>query len=79
MWAYKSSLTPPRFSEVPISSKESERSCICVLGGLDFAFIYEFLMMVIVYCAMYVTVYPIEFRLDQAKDYKIGICIHLQH
>jgi hypothetical protein len=32
VWAYKSSLTSPRFSEVPISSKESERSCICVLG-----------------------------------------------
>ena len=46
---------------------------------LDFASIYEFSMMVIVYCTIYVTVYPIEFRSDQAKDYKIGICIHLQH
>jgi hypothetical protein len=36
-------------------------------------------LMVIVYCTIYVTVYPIEFRSDQAKDYKIGICIHLQH
>ena len=45
----------------------------------DFASIYEFLMFAIVYCTIYVTVYPTEFRSDQAKDYKIGICIHLQH
>jgi hypothetical protein len=44
---------------------------------LDFASIYEFSMMVIVYCTIYVTVYPIEFRSDQAKDYKIGIWVRM--
>jgi hypothetical protein len=39
VWAYKSSLTPPRFSEVPISSKESERSCMCVLGSRFFLYL----------------------------------------
>jgi hypothetical protein len=28
----RTSLTPPLFIEVPVSSQESERSCICVLG-----------------------------------------------
>ena len=31
-WAHKASLTPPRFIEVPVTSQESERLCICVLG-----------------------------------------------
>jgi hypothetical protein len=34
-WAYKTSLImPPLFIEVPVPSKESERSYICVLGVL---------------------------------------------
>ena len=31
VWAYKTSLTPPLFIEVPVPSQESERSCVCVL------------------------------------------------
>ena len=29
--SYKTSLTPPLFTEVPVPSQESELSCICVL------------------------------------------------
>jgi hypothetical protein len=29
-WVYKTSLTPPRFIEVPVLSHESERLCISV-------------------------------------------------
>jgi hypothetical protein len=32
-WAHKTSLASPRFIEVPVSSQESERWCICVLGA----------------------------------------------
>jgi hypothetical protein len=33
-WANKTSLTSSRFIEVPVPSKKSARSCICVLGVL---------------------------------------------
>ena len=32
VWAHKTSLTPPLFIEVPVPSRESDQSCICVLG-----------------------------------------------
>ena len=32
LWANKTSLTLPFFTEVPAPSQESEWSCICVLG-----------------------------------------------
>jgi len=31
-WVHFTRLTPPPFIEVPVQSKESERSCICVVG-----------------------------------------------
>lgn len=31
VWAYKTSLTPPLFIDVPVARLESELSCICVL------------------------------------------------
>ena len=30
-WTLKISLTPPHLTEVPLSSNESERTCICVI------------------------------------------------
>jgi hypothetical protein len=30
VWIHMTSLSPPRIIEVPIPSKESEQSCICV-------------------------------------------------
>jgi hypothetical protein len=30
-WAHKTSLVPPHFIQMPVSSQDSERSCICVL------------------------------------------------
>jgi hypothetical protein len=30
-------LVRPLFTEVPVPSKENVRSCICVLGGINFA------------------------------------------
>ena len=30
--AYKTSLTPSLFNQVPVQSQDSERSCICVFG-----------------------------------------------
>ena len=44
VWAHNSSLTPPLFIEVPVSSQDIERSCICVLGILIFAFSTIFLL-----------------------------------
>ena len=32
VWTNKANLALPRFIEVPVPSKESERTCICVLG-----------------------------------------------
>jgi hypothetical protein len=32
IWVHFTRLTPPPFIEVPVQSKESERSCICVVG-----------------------------------------------
>jgi hypothetical protein len=31
----KTSLTPPRFIEMPVPNQECELSCLCVLGGVD--------------------------------------------
>jgi hypothetical protein len=31
VWNPKTSLTPPHFIEMPVTSQDSERSCICVL------------------------------------------------
>ena len=31
VWVHKTSLTPPRFTKVPVLSQESERPCMCVL------------------------------------------------
>ena len=50
MTSYNStSLTPSLFTEVPVLSQESERSCICVLEvmymcvrGIEFAYFYDF-------------------------------------
>ena len=41
VWAYATSLTPPRSNEAPVPSPESERSCICVLGVSGFASFYD--------------------------------------
>ena len=41
---HKTSLTTPLFTEVPVPSQESERSYIYVLGGIDFASFYDFLL-----------------------------------
>ena len=43
VWIFKISLTPPLLIEVPIPSRESECSCICVLMGIDFPYIYNFI------------------------------------
>jgi len=32
VWGHKTSLTQPRFTEVPVPSKEYDRSCIYVVG-----------------------------------------------
>ena len=35
------SITPPLFIKVPVASRDSERSCICV-RGIDFTSFYDF-------------------------------------
>ena len=40
LWIHETSLAPPLFFEVP--RQESERSCICVLGGINLASFYDF-------------------------------------
>ena len=42
VWAHKTSVTPPPFIEVSVTSQEIERSCICVLRGIDFFSFYKF-------------------------------------
>ena len=37
-WAYKTSLTPQLFIEVPVPSQTNEWSCIYVLGTLNLPF-----------------------------------------
>jgi hypothetical protein len=41
--AHKDSLTKSFFIEVPVLSQKSEGSCICVLGGMNFASFYDFI------------------------------------
>ena len=40
--AHTTSITPPLFIEVPVPIQESERSCICVLRGIDFTSFCDF-------------------------------------
>ena len=47
---------------------------LCI-RGLDFASIYEFWMMVIIYSTIYVTVYPIEFGRIKQKTKKLAFVI----
>jgi len=42
VWAHKTSLTPPLFIEVPVSSYEGEPSCICVRGYPFLLFLWFF-------------------------------------
>jgi hypothetical protein len=46
-WAHKTSLTLPLFTEVPVPSQKSERSCICVLEDMDFASFYNFFYLIL--------------------------------
>ena len=55
LWAHGASLTPPLFIEVSLRSKESERSCICVLGVLilplsSFFIFYFVIVQTVWYC-----------------------------
>ena len=47
IWAHKTSLTPPRFIEVPVIRQESERSCTCVLGVLVMPLFLRFLYLIL--------------------------------
>ena len=43
VWSHATALMPPLFIEVPVPRQESERSCICVLGGSILSLFLRFL------------------------------------
>ena len=46
VWADKTSLSSPCLIEVHVTSQESERPCVCVFEGIDFASSYDFLLII---------------------------------